>query len=68
VAKLPPMYRDAFQFVCMEGNDVEDLSHNPGIDGTAQAESQLDEACRLLSLQFKETFPDAYYMALRDEA
>ena len=67
VAKLPPMYRDAFRFVYMEGHDAEDLGRHPDIDGTDRAQSRLDEACRLLSVKFKEVFPDAYYMALRDE-
>lgn len=67
VAKLPPMYRDAFTCVVIEGHDVEELARRNDDDDSYRAQSQFEEACRLLAVKFKESFPDAYYMALRDE-
>jgi RNA polymerase sigma factor (sigma-70 family) len=66
VAKLPPMYKEAFEFVHMEGHSVEELALRLD-DDPERAQSRVEEACRQLSLQFKESFPDAYYRSLRDD-
>lgn len=63
VARLPAMNRDAFVFVCMEGHSVQEFGKKPEVGGLLEAQEWLEDACRLLSAQFNDIFPDAYERA-----
>lgn len=63
VAKLPPINKDAFMFVHMEGHTVEDLAKRLGDDDTHRAQGRLDDAYRLLNERLNDIFPEAYEQA-----
>lgn len=64
VEKLPAINKDAFLFVHVEGNSVEQLAERIGDDDTHRAQGRLEDAYRILSQRLNDIFPDAYERAL----
>jgi DNA-directed RNA polymerase specialized sigma24 family protein len=64
VDKLPAINKDAFLFVHVEGNSVEQLAERIGDDDTHRALGRLEDAYRVLNQRLNDIFPEAYEQAL----